>query len=159
MVPRWSGENLAKKSPSMSWFSNRVIRLRRRLVTQTRAPRARLRMEMLEGRCLPSTGLTANQEFVSQVYADLLNRSADSAGLAYWSGQLDQGTTRAQVVLGIETSPSNEYQSNQVTSFYQTLLKRSVDAGSVGYWEQFLARHGVEQTEAAICGSPEYFQD
>jgi len=116
-------------------------------------------MEALEGRCLPAAGLATNQEFVSQVYTDLLHRAADSGGLAYWSELMDQGTTRAQVALGIETSLTNEYQTIQVQSFYQTLLKRSVDAGSLGYWELFLARHGVEQTEAAIAGSPEFFLD
>jgi len=55
----------------------------------------------------PSGSLTGtpNQLFVEQAYLDLLGRAADTNGLAFWSGLLDQGqVTRAQVALGLEGS-------------------------------------------------------
>ncbi|HEV3439328.1 MAG TPA: DUF4214 domain-containing protein, partial [Gemmata sp.] len=115
----------------------------------------RLRVASLEDRCLPSSG---SQAFLSQVYLDLLNRSVDSSGMAFWSGELEQETA-AHVVLGIETSLTNEYQSDEVNHMYETLLNRPVDAGSLGFWVGVLAKSGVEKTEADIAGSAEFFND
>ncbi|MEC3862669.1 DUF4214 domain-containing protein [Mesobacterium sp. TK19101] len=55
-------------------------------------------------------GALTNTQFVQQLYQNVLNRAADAGGLANWVGQLDGGTTRAQVVLGFSESP--EFVSN-----------------------------------------------
>jgi uncharacterized protein (TIGR03118 family) len=100
----------------------------------------------------------ANARFVDQLYQDLLGRQAEPAGLAYWKGQLGQGLmTRAQVAAGIENS--SEYLTDVVQKAYQQFLHRTGEQAGVNGWVNFLrAGHTVEQMEAGIVGSPEYFQ-
>ncbi|MEC3863263.1 DUF4214 domain-containing protein [Mesobacterium sp. TK19101] len=50
-------------------------------------------------------GALSNTQFVELLYQNVLNRAADAGGLADWVGQLDGGTSRAQVVLGFSESP------------------------------------------------------
>jgi uncharacterized protein (TIGR03118 family) len=100
---------------------------------------------------------TANQNFVAQLYLDLLHRPVDSGGLAGWTRALDQGMSRMQVVLGIEGS--TEFLSGEVKGLYQQYLHRTADAGGLAAFTDFLAHGGtVEQAAARIAGSTEYFQ-
>jgi uncharacterized protein (TIGR03118 family) len=111
----------------------------------------------LFGSLQPTAAGGANARFVDQVYQGLLGRQADPAGLAGWTGQMDQGLTRAQVVAGIEQSP--EYLTRVVQQAYQQFLHRSAEPAGLNGWVNFLQQgHTVEQMEAGITGSPEYFQ-
>jgi hypothetical protein len=96
--------------------------------------------------------------FIAQVYQDLLGRAADPGGLAYWSGQLNQGAlTRSQVALAIENSL--EYQTAEVEGVYSRYLHRTADPGGLAGWTAFLQAGGtLQQLEAQIAGSGEYFQ-
>jgi hypothetical protein len=50
-----------------------------------------------------------NQQFATQLYENVLHRAPDASGLAFWQGQLDQGTmSRAQVLVGFSESPENQ---------------------------------------------------
>jgi hypothetical protein len=50
-----------------------------------------------------------NQQFATQLYENVLHRAPDAGGLAFWQGQLDQGTmSRAQVLVGFSESPENQ---------------------------------------------------
>jgi uncharacterized delta-60 repeat protein len=102
---------------------------------------------------------TVHQQFVSQVYLDLLERPADAAGLAHWSGLLDSGQeTGQQVALGIEASP--EYHALVVNQLYGEYLGRAADAGGLASWSTFLAGGGtIDQLRAVLLGSSEYFAD
>ena len=98
-----------------------------------------------------------NQRLVAQFYLDLLQRPADSDGLAFYSGQLQQGTSASQVVLEIESSA--EYRTLQVQGLYQSLLKRAADPAGLANFVAFLMAGGtVEQVAVALTGSAEYFQ-
>ena len=44
---------------------------------------------------------TSNQQFLSDVYSALLNRSVDNSGLEHWMNLLNNGTSRAEVVANI----------------------------------------------------------
>jgi uncharacterized protein (TIGR03118 family) len=111
----------------------------------------------LFGSLQPTVAGGANARFVDQVYQDLLNRQADPAGLAAWTGALDGGMTRAQVVAGIESS--TEFLTAEVQKAYQQFLHRPADAAGLTAWVNFLQQgHTVEQMEAGIIGSPEYLQ-
>jgi uncharacterized delta-60 repeat protein len=101
---------------------------------------------------------TASQRFVSQLYLDLLQRPADSGGLAFWSGLIDSGqATNVQVVQMIEGS--QEYRQDVIEQFYGEYLRRPVDAGGLTAWEDFLAGGGtIDQMRALVLGSREYFQ-
>src|SRR5439155_1032634 len=67
--------------------------------------------------------------FVYQLYLDLLHRRAEPGGLAYWSGLLDGGLNRFQVVRLIEASL--EYRVNQVQALYIRFLHRPADPGGL----------------------------
>jgi hypothetical protein len=115
----------------------------------------RLRCEMLEDRIVPQGSFS--QDFVSQVYTDLLHRTADSGGLSFWSGQIDGGQSPYEVVLSIESS--GEYRTDLVEQMYQTYLHRSADPGGLSYWVGELGSESVEQVQAGIIGSGEFFDD
>jgi uncharacterized protein (TIGR03118 family) len=99
----------------------------------------------------------ANQQFVSQLYVDLLGRQADTAGLTYWTNQLNSGTSRTQVTTSIENSP--EYFNIEVNNLYIKLLHRGADSSGLSYWSGHLAQGStIEQVASQIAGSAEYFQ-
>jgi hypothetical protein len=108
---------------------------------------------------LNQTGLPpGNQAFVAQVYLDLLGRPADPGGLAFWTGLLDRGVERGDVVGLMEQSP--EYRTDQVEKLYQIYLHRPADPVGQSLFVPFLEAGGsLEQVAASILGSPEYFVD
>ena len=117
--------------------------------------RATLRVEALETRILMNA---ADEQYVLRLYDDLLERPADPSGLQSWSGLLDQGASRIQVVE--EFLGSAEHQIQQIGNLYESLLKRAPDPLGLSGWLQFLQTGGrSDQLEAFILGSPEYFSD
>jgi uncharacterized delta-60 repeat protein len=99
----------------------------------------------------------ANQQLVSRLYLDLLQRPADPGGLAFWSGLLDRGLlTAPQVALGIETSP--ERHALVVNELYGEYLRRPADPAGLAASSAFLAGGGtVDLLRALLLGSGEYF--
>jgi hypothetical protein len=99
-----------------------------------------------------------NQNYVTQLYADLLRRQPDPGGLGFWTGLLNQNqATQMQVATGFVTSP--EFRMLQVRDVYQKFLHRGVDPISLTGWTQYLVQgHTLEQLQAQIVASPEYFQ-
>jgi hypothetical protein len=103
------------------------------------------------------TDPTANQAYVMRLYQDLLQRPADPAGLAHWSGLLDRGVSRAQVALSIEQSL--EYRKDEVQALYAHYLHRNADPAGLAVFTNFLAHGGtLEQVAADLVGSGEYYQ-
>jgi hypothetical protein len=98
----------------------------------------------------------ANQTFIANVYADLLQRGVDSGGLAAWSGLLDQGVSGSQVVAEIESSL--EYRTKEVNSAYEAILHRQADASGLQTGLQILAMFGLPAEYAFLAGSEEYQQ-
>jgi hypothetical protein len=73
-------------------------------------------------------GSLTNRNYVKLVYSNVLNRPPDSAGLDYWTGQLDaKKKSRGQVMLNF--SDSNEYKT-----------KRATYVDAVALYLQFLGR-------------------
>jgi uncharacterized repeat protein (TIGR01451 family) len=98
-----------------------------------------------------------NAQFLAHLYGALLHRQPDALGWATWCDFLDNGGSRAQVVLGFERSP--EYLGDQVDSVYARMLHRTADAAGRSYFLNFLESGGtIEQMDTRIAGSPEYFQ-
>jgi uncharacterized delta-60 repeat protein len=98
---------------------------------------------------------TPTQRFVTQVYLDLLGRSAEPAGMAFFTGLLNQGTSRAEVVGRIEGS--QEYHTRVIQSLYGLYLGRAADPVGLSGWDAFLTRGGTaEQLAALLLGSDEY---
>lgn len=101
----------------------------------------------------------SNERFVSQAYRDLLQRPADTIGLLYWAGALDQNVlSRDQVTSSFIASL--EYRALLVAQQYQAFLRRPTDAGGLIFWVNFVGAGGaIEDLQALILGSTEYFGD
>jgi hypothetical protein len=83
-------------------------------------------------------GSLNNEAFVNLVYQNVLGRTPDSDGLAYWIGKLDAGIiTRGELMAGF--SESGEYQNLTynpvyVTMTYVGLLRRAPEQDGFDYW-------------------------
>jgi hypothetical protein len=106
-------------------------------------------------------GALSNQAFVTLLYQNVLNRSPDSGGLAYWTGLLDSGTSRGSVLTGF--SESAEYQiktatAAQVVGAYAAMLRR---APTTDEYNSAIASLNAGTTlasvlENTVIGSTEY---
>jgi hypothetical protein len=101
-----------------------------------------LQCEQLEDRLV----LNANS-FVTSLYTNLLNRSPDSSGLAFWVQQIQNGMANHDVAKQFWDSP--EHRGIQVDSFYQTFLHRSADAGGRAHWINELLSGDLNELQAA----------
>ncbi len=115
-------------------------------------------VEQLESRHVPSTIGTPTQNFVDQVYLDLLHHSADVVGLSVWTNRIDsRAMSRSQVVLAIEQSP--EGRSTLVNDLFLRFLHHSADTQALMAGSNFLAQgNSTAALEAQIIGSAEYLQ-
>ncbi|HEV3343343.1 MAG TPA: DUF4214 domain-containing protein [Pirellulales bacterium] len=102
---------------------------------------------------------TANERFISEVYRDLFHREVDAAGLAFWNNLLDQGQSRLQVATAIiATSMPGELGADLVTGMYEKFLGRTPDALGLAFWVDIVShRETIEDTEANMAGTPEFF--
>jgi hypothetical protein len=99
---------------------------------------------------------TPNDAFIANVYHDLLGRQVDTNGLLYWSGRLDAGLTRSQLVASVESS--DEYRQDEVASLYQRYLHRAAEPSALDAGEKLLATGlSDEQLAAIVVSSDEYF--
>jgi hypothetical protein len=105
-------------------------------------------------------GALNNSQFVALVYANVLGRAPDSAGLAYWTGQLNAGMTRGDMMIAF--SESAEYRNvinNEVyvTMMYVGMLRRAPDAGGFTYWTSYMdsGNSGLALI-GAFLAAPEY---
>ncbi|MGH7137873.1 MAG: DUF4214 domain-containing protein, partial [Pirellulales bacterium] len=102
---------------------------------------------------------TPNQRFIQEVYRDLLHRAVDQTGLDYWTSLLDQGQSRLIVVSAIITAAMpGELGTDLVTGMYQKYLGRDPDAAGLAHWVGVVSsQKTIENTEAAIVASPEFY--
>src|SRR5258707_5270155 len=116
--------------------------------------RANLGLERLEARCLMDANGTA---FVVKAFQDLLGRAPEPAAVNYFSGILDQGTSRVQVVLTIENSA--EYLKGYADAAYAGYLNRPADLNGEANAVQLLASTGSpDALISLLTSSTEYFQ-
>jgi uncharacterized repeat protein (TIGR01451 family) len=101
-----------------------------------------------------------NTAFLGAVYQDVLGRPLDPAGQAYWLGQLQNGTSRAQVADGI--LGSQEAMADTIEGYYADYLGRAADPAGLQYYLNQLLAGGPGQEEAVavqIMTSQEFFND
>ncbi|HVX15362.1 MAG TPA: DUF4214 domain-containing protein [Pirellulales bacterium] len=99
----------------------------------------------------------ANSKYVAAVYEDVLGRPVDADGLAYWTNQLDSGTSVSAVAQAIATSA--EYYANFVIKpAYLNLLGRAADDAGIAYWTGQM-RNGLtdQELEAGFVASAEFY--
>jgi alpha-tubulin suppressor-like RCC1 family protein len=99
-------------------------------------------------------GTLNNTQFVTLLYANVLGRAPDTAGVNGWVSLLDSGYTRGQVLLGF--SDSAEYQNiiaNEVfaTMMYAGMLRRTPEPAGFSGWVGFLDA-GTYTREQVING-------
>jgi len=97
---------------------------------------------------------TATQ--VAELYAALLDRAPDAAGLAWWTEQLNNGVPMTNIVAGMlgsaeGTALYGSAASSQafLASFYQTVLGRAPDADGLAFWTSALDASGDTATARA----------
>ena len=105
-----------------------------------------------------ASNASPNQVFVENLYEVLLDRVADSGGLAAGTNFLNGGgspTALAQILLS-----STEYLDDEATLLYQRYLGRTPSASETSVVAGVLkAGTTPEQLAAILVGSPEFFQD
>lgn len=61
-----------------------------------------------------------DQDFITQLYANVLDRTPDSSGETYWLGELDNGKAPTDVLLGFSNSDENRINAGDWLSGLQT---------------------------------------
>jgi hypothetical protein len=99
----------------------------------------------------------ADQNFIAELYRDLLHRQVDPVGLANATNALAQGVSRTDIILGIVNSV--EYRTDEVNALYEKYLGRQADSLGLGNALTLLNAGGTyEEVAAGIVGSLEYFE-
>jgi Domain of unknown function (DUF4214) len=110
---------------------------------------------------------TATERYVQRVYSDLLGRSPDAGGAAYWADLVDSGVSRSTVAWTIVSGSavagaitwSAEAIGSRVNGYYQALLGRNADASGCNYWVYLIGHgHRDEESVALLVGSDEYLR-
>jgi virginiamycin B lyase len=100
----------------------------------------------------------AGTNWLDRVYGDLLHRAVDPVGQSGWTDELNAGVSRQIIVSRIEQSV--EYRTDEVQHLYQQFLQRSAEPGGLNGWVSALGSGmTIQQVEAAMAGSPEFFQN
>ena len=100
--------------------------------------------------------ISPNSAYVQTVFRNLLGRTVDPGGLAYWTGVLDSGVPRSTVSWALVNS--TEYRANVISGMYRTFLNRNTDTAGLNYWVGQVANGMTfEQFQSLLLGSDEYF--
>jgi len=97
-------------------------------------------------------GQLTNGQFVDRVYRNVLGRAPDAGGSAYWTGRLDGGTSRGDVLLGFSESAEHRGRRGaavDVTLLTTAMLRRApaVHEVNVGGNVEGLALHHLTRAE------------
>lgn len=103
----------------------------------------------------PSKGNSDNATFVQSAFQDILGRAADTGGLNFYLGQLNNGSaTRQQVAAALLSS--TEYRSDLIQADFQKYLNRPAATNDLNFWlGQIQAGATDEQLITRIGGSLE----
>jgi hypothetical protein len=96
-----------------------------------------------------------NSAYVDALYHDILGRSPDSSGLAYWTDLLNRGVSRVTVARAMLSLP--EPIAVAIGRLYQTYLGRPATAADQTYWSDVWRQYGELTVLAMIVSSDEYY--
>ncbi|WP_173576999.1 DUF4214 domain-containing protein [Acetobacter fallax] len=85
---------------------------------------------------------------VEQFYNNILQRQADSSGLAYWVNAASSGTSLDSVESQLATSAEAQTNVDPIIQMYQGILGRAPDAAGLHYWVS-MATGGVSSADIA----------
>lgn len=97
--------------------------------------------------------------FVRLVYQNVLGRTPDAAGQAYWTGQLRAGVSRGKVMNGFSESPENVARTRRATDVLlvvHLLLGRAPTTAECPVLEARVAGAGRAGLVQSVLVSPEY---
>lgn len=94
------------------------------------------------------------ERWITDLYAELLERAPDSGGLAYWVSEYDR-TSPGSVALRFYQS--DESRRARVQRLYGDLLDRGTDQGGETFWAGVLANGDDLALAANLAASDEYF--
>jgi hypothetical protein len=120
--------------------------------TRSDSRRPVLQCELLESRLVPDA-----TSFVKSLYVNLLNRTADSSGLANWVSQIQSGgLSNAQVA--DDFWRSTEHRIIEVTAYYENFLGRAPDPSGLAFWVNEMTSGTLNEIGVAerILSSSEY---
>ncbi len=84
-------------------------------------------------------GALSNEDFVTTVYSNVLNRAPDSEGLQYWKTKLDNNEmTRGEMMIGFSESDefkASNFTSTFVTMMYVGMLRRTPELDGFNFWK------------------------
>jgi hypothetical protein len=96
-----------------------------------------------------------NADFVRVVFKYVLGRDTDPSGLASWTAHLDQGMTRADLVLNVLHSA--ERQANLLSRYFRQYLGRDFTQADLNAWRPGSNPNlTVTNLATAILASPEF---
>lgn len=93
--------------------------------------------------------------YVEALYANVLRRVPDPAGVGYWLGRLALGTSPLEVATSFIVGA--EYASAQIARAYETYLHREPDSAGLASWlHSYQAGGNIFMVRAGILSSQEY---
>ena len=99
--------------------------------------------------------------YVTGIYENVLGRTPDSAGLQFWSSELQASTNPSTARLAFVTAiwDSPEHRRLEVGQFYETFLNRQADTAGLTYWvNQLMNGAGEADVSLRFVLSPEFRQ-
>jgi hypothetical protein len=100
----------------------------------------------------------SNNDYVSQLYQNVLGRAADPDGLAHWTGMLASGTTRGQVLTGFSESQEGiQLFAPTLRTFlsYDAFLNAAPTQPQLAYWTNYLTTL-TDQMRQTILDDPTF---
>ncbi len=94
------------------------------------------------------------ETWLVDLYAELLDRSPDQGGIAFW---IDQAELRGSSSVAHDFYQSKESRETRVIRLYQTFLGRNPDAGGLEFWSERLGDGNDLALAAQLAASDEYF--
>ncbi|MFT8244508.1 DUF4347 domain-containing protein [Roseomonas sp. BN140053] len=97
-----------------------------------------------------------NIGFIRAAYITAFDRDAESAGLAYYADNMQQGMTREEFSNAIENSPEfqtyyrNVSDQTFLNALYQNALERDGEADGMAYYEGKLADHSMDRGDVVM---------
>lgn len=92
--------------------------------------------------------------WVTDLYAKLLERTPDSAGLMYW---VSRTASKGRTWVAYQFYQSNESCRDRVANLYHALLHRSPDPGGQAYWAGVVVTRGDIALAVNLASSAEYY--
>lgn len=115
------------------------------------------RLSFSDGILLLDVGAEENTGFVYRIYQSAFGRTPDVEGLAFWLGEIDNGTSKEDVADGIIAASefADRYGTNVnnmafVDLLYQNVLGRSGEDAGVSFWVSALESGNLSRDDTLV---------